>query len=71
MNLLRHGTDPDIECSEAPQSPWEREPHRLWSLWDMIKVSARNYIELGEWIADARVTFELDEYFDGKSGHRA
>lgn len=27
-------------------------PHRLWSLWDMLKVSARHYIELGETIAD-------------------
>jgi alpha-D-ribose 1-methylphosphonate 5-triphosphate synthase subunit PhnG len=50
------------EAGRGQSLPWERHPHRLWSLWDMIKIDAVAYINLGERLADANVTFELDDY---------
>lgn len=46
------------------EQPVEWESRRLWSLWDMLKVNAASYIDLGRWIADTRVTYDLDEYFE-------
>src|SRR5579864_3342734 len=39
-------------------------PGRLWSLWDMLKVSAKDYIDLGDRMGGARLTFIIDEYFE-------
>jgi len=32
-------------------------PYRLWSLWDMLRVYALKYIELGEAVAKVRQNF--------------
>src|ERR1700740_1578464 len=40
---------------------WEHDPHRLWSLWEMLEVFAVHYIELGRLIERAAVVFQAVE----------
>src|ERR1700730_11687394 len=40
---------------------WEPDPHRLWSLWDMLRVFADKYIQVGEQIGDAKVILMITE----------
>src|SRR5271165_2711903 len=48
-----------VEQRRCP-SPLEC-PHRLWSPWDMLRVYAEKYIELGQRMADANAHFSLIE----------
>ncbi len=56
----------------AVLAPWEANPHRLWSLWDMLETSALAYIELGIRIEQARSVFEIAEtaYNEGDPGRK-
>jgi hypothetical protein len=38
--------------------PWEGGPHRLWSLWDMIRIALLKYIQLGAQVQNADKIFE-------------
>jgi hypothetical protein len=45
-------------------APWEENPHRLWSLWDMIPIEAHKYLQLGGKIREAQ---HLLDHREGKS----
>lgn len=49
------------KLNEYSRPPWEHSPFRLWSLWDMLKFSAKKYVELGEAIRGSRINLFIDD----------
>jgi hypothetical protein len=49
------------ESSPSYKSALAWHPGKLWSLWDMVTVSAEKYVTLGELIQQVRISFVLRE----------
>jgi hypothetical protein len=58
MMDLTAGWEPEADPELSDRLPWERDPHRLWSLWEMLEVFAIHYIEIGRLVGRAELTFD-------------
>lgn len=45
-------------------APAADQPSGLWSLWDMLKDNALNFVRLGERILDTSLLWSVDEFFE-------
>lgn len=47
--------------------PWVENPYKLWSILDMLKVSAKEYIEIGQLFGEVKARMAVLEAFGDRS----